>query len=108
MPVEIISTPLKATAELIGDIDHHNAFAIREEIDEVINRSSPTALRLDFAGVTFMDSSGIGLVMGRYRLVNSYGGSMEVVNLSERMYKVMQMSGLQKLVRLAKREEMKN
>ena len=57
---------------------------------------------LDFAGVTFMDSSGVGLVMGRYRLAASKGKKIRVDNLSERDYKIMKMSGIEKLAEINK------
>ena len=57
------------TAFLSGEIDHHNAPQIREAIDECVAFRQPNRLILDFGDVTFMDSSGIGLVMGRYRLI---------------------------------------
>ena len=59
------------TAYLTGDIDHHSARNIREDIDAFIQMKKPYLLRLDFSGVSFMDSSGIGLIMGRYRLMSS-------------------------------------
>jgi stage II sporulation protein AA (anti-sigma F factor antagonist) len=50
-----------------------------------------------------MDSSGIGFVMGRYRVVQSYGGNLEIVNLSERIYSMMKLAGLDKMVKLRKK-----
>ena len=57
------------TAALTGDIDHHTARELRLAIDEAIERDKPGLLPLDFQGVDFMDSSGIGLVMGRYKVM---------------------------------------
>ena len=54
----------------------------------------PTLLRLDFSGVSFMDSSGIGLVMGRYRMMALQGGRVSVENVPEGLKKMMQLSGL--------------
>ena len=61
------------TAYLKGEIDHHNAGALRSCIDEAIGRAFPEMLCLDFAKVSFMDSSGIGLIMGRYRMMQEIG-----------------------------------
>ncbi len=82
---------------LTGELDQHTAKEIREQLDEAITRTSPRSLRLDFSGVTFMDSSGIGLVMGRYRLMKSLGGRLVVCNLSDRVQQMMKLAGLDKL-----------
>ena len=90
-------------AYISGEIDHHNAKEIRETIDNAAERTSPKKLILDFRGVTFMDSSGIGLVMGRYKLMTSLGGELEVTNVSAHIKKVMKISGLEKFAKI--REE---
>ena len=85
------------TAYLDGEIDHHTAKAIRETIDTTIERNSPTLLILDFRDVTFMDRSGIGLVMGRYRQIKFLNGELHVTNTSPQIYKVMKLAGLDRL-----------
>lgn len=100
MAIKISSTPARLTIELSGEIDHHNAAVLRLEADEAIQSSMPQAVRLDFGEVTFMDSSGIGFVLGRYRIAESCSASMEVVNLSVRLYTMMKLAGLEKLVTL--------
>ena len=72
-------------ARLIGDIDHHSAKEMRETIDEAVTRAQVRELDLDFKDVTFMDSSGIGLVMGRYKLMQELGGSVHLVNIASRL-----------------------
>lgn len=104
MSVSISSTPLRVCIKLSGEIDHHNAMALRMEADDAIRSSMAPNVRLDFGGVTFMDSSGIGFVLGRYSFVNSYGGNVEVVNLSLRNHKMMRLAGLEKLVKLRIKE----
>ena len=64
----------KLTAYISGEIDHHSAKSIRKEIDINVEKLKPTDLYLDFSKVDFMDSSGIGLVMGRYKLQSERGG----------------------------------
>ena len=68
------------TAVLSGEIDHHTAQGMREEIDFTVNQSKPKKLILSFEHVGFMDSAGIGLIIGRYKLMESLGG--ELVSLS--------------------------
>ena len=92
---------------LDGEIDHHSASIIRTSVDDAILKRRPETLILDFGGVTFMDSSGIGLVMGRYRQVSANGKALRVINLSERDYKIMKMSGIEKLARVSKKGELK-
>lgn len=98
MGVEIISNPLSVSALLSGEIDHHTAAAMRADIDAAAAAQQPKILRLDFADVTFMDSSAVGLVMGRYRLLQGWQGKLEVTNLSERNYKMMRLAGMQAAV----------
>ena len=100
MAIKITSTPVRLTVALSGEIDHHNAAALRLETDEAIQTTMATNIRLDFGEVTFMDSSGIGFVLGRYRIASSYGANIEVVNLSGRLYSMMKLAGLEKLVTL--------
>ena len=104
MSVKIISSQQKMTAYLDGEIDHHNAALIREEIDNEIMSSKPEVLKLDFDKVTFMDYSGIGLVMGRYRTISLYGGKLIVSNLSPQFYRIMKLSGIEKIATINKRE----
>ena len=85
------------TVWLSGELDHHAARTLREQVDGAVSRSAAKHLRLDFSGVTFMDSSGIGLIMGRYRLMLSRGGTLAVVGASERLRRVMKLAGLEKL-----------
>lgn len=93
-------------ARIKGEIDHHTVPAIRDEIDDAfVCAESVTELVLDFEEVTFMDSSGIGLVMGRYKLAASIGKAISVINLSERDYKIMKMSGIEKLAKVSKKGE---
>ncbi len=93
-------------ASLKGEIDHHTAPEIRNTIDDslALNEKS-VKLVLDFKDVSFMDSSGVGLVMGRYRYCVTLGKTLEVENLNERNYKIMQMSGIPKIAKINKLKE---
>ncbi len=100
MAIKFEFTPIRLTVILSGEIDHHNASALRSEADcEIQSRLLPN-VSLDFGNVTFMDSSGIGFVLGRYKIVESYGGAVEVINLSARLYSMMKLAGLEKLMKL--------
>ena len=82
---------------LSGELDHHAARDLREQVDAAVERSKARILRLDFSDVGFMDSSGIGLIMGRYRLMQSLGGTLAVAGMSDRIEKVMRLAGLDRL-----------
>lgn len=97
MAVRITLTEETLTAYLSGEIDHHTAKPAREEIDEAATRAHPQEMLLDFKDVTFMDSSGIGLVMGRYALMQDLGGKVSAVNVPPQICKVMRLAGLDKL-----------
>jgi stage II sporulation protein AA (anti-sigma F factor antagonist) len=95
--VEIKAHGEVLTVYLQGEIDHHSAKGMREEIDRAVNFNMPSLLILDFSEVTFMDSSGIGLVMGRYRQIRYNDGQLQIINTSPQIYKVMRIAGLQRL-----------
>lgn len=102
MSVEISVNGEVTTAYLSGEIDHHSAAAIREKIDVAAERNMPSLLVLDFTGVNFMDSSGIGLVMGRYRNISRRGAKLHITGTSPQIYKVMKLSGIEKLATIDK------
>ena len=97
MTVQMESREQELVAWLAGEIDHHTAQPLREQVDATVERLTPRTLWLDFGDVTFMDSSGVGLVMGRYRLMRLLGGELRVSGTSERIRQMMQMAGLDKL-----------
>ncbi len=97
MPVIIDTEEGIVIARLSGEIDHHCAKEIRSDIDLAIEKLKPQKLILDYGNVTFMDSSGIGLVMGRYKAMKALGGFVIVDNTSSQIKKVMRLAGLDKL-----------
>lgn len=90
----------KITAKITGDLDHHMAKYIRGDIDASIRETNSKTLILDFSAVTFMDSSGIGLVMGRYKIMTELSGEVLIANTPPYIRKVMQLAGLNKLCRI--------
>jgi stage II sporulation protein AA (anti-sigma F factor antagonist) len=103
MAVEINVTGEVVTAYLSGELDHHTAKEMREAIDTAIELNMPTLLVLDFKDVSFMDSSGIGLVMGRYRNLQKTGAELHITGTSPNIYKVFRLSGIEKLAKLESR-----
>ena len=92
-------------AVIDGEIDHHTARSIRARIDTAIGACRPKRLILDMGGVSFMDSSGVGLIMGRYRLMQSYDGTVSVENVSPRIEKMLRLSGIGQLARISGKEQ---
>ncbi len=97
MEVKTTSDNAVTTVFLAGELDHHNAAPLREQVDALITKRRPEKLVLDFGGISFMDSSGIGFVMGRYKLMQSLGGRLQVRGATARMEKVMRLAGLERL-----------
>lgn len=85
------------TIEITEEIDHHIVEKIRRKIDDEIIRYMPRKVILDFSSVEFMDSAGIGMVLGRYKMMKMLGGKLEMVNVSPMLRKVFEMSGITKI-----------
>ncbi len=85
------------TAHLAPEIDHHSARGMREEIDEMLFKLSPAVLILDFSRVKFMDSSGIGLIIGRSEVARELGSEIRLVGLSNMQRRIVKLSGIEKI-----------
>ncbi len=94
MNVTIETSGELVIAYLVGEIDHHSASEIRSKLDNTISLRRPKHLIIDFKNVSFMDSSGIGLVMGRYRLLQSYKSTLELRNVSPQTKKLFELAGI--------------
>ena len=88
------------TIFLPEDVDHHNAEEIKREADRLIDREHIRYIIFDFADTGFMDSSGIGVIMGRYKKVYMMGGEVWAVHTNERMRKILTMSGVMKIMQI--------
>ena len=84
--------------ELTEEIDHHSTEKIRRRADYEIQRHMPRKAIFDFSGVTFMDSAGIGMVIGRYKMVSMLGGTVSMVNVKPSVKKIYEMSGILKII----------
>lgn len=93
-------------AKLCGEIDHHTANRLRDVLDREIEEKSIKNLVLDFNEVTFMDSSGIGVIVGRYKKIDALGGRMMIIRTSEQVDKILELSGIKKI--LSCKKEVKN
>jgi len=91
---------LKITEEL----DHHVVEKLRRKADYEIERYIPRKVIFDFNNVTFMDSAGIGLILGRYKNISMLGGKLELINVGQAVNKILVMSGVHKLIDINKEE----
>lgn len=89
-----------AVAMLSGEIDHHSAKEIRRQLDSYIISSQPRELTMDFRNISFMDSSGIGLIIGRSKLMKECGGTLVVHSPQSYIRRVMKLSGIERLVKI--------
>ena len=80
------------------EVDHYFADSIREVIDRRVQTEEISRLLFDFSDTKFMDSSGIGPLMGRYKLMKALGGEMYLINENERMKKILMLSGIHKII----------
>ncbi len=84
--------------KLAGELDHRRAVEIRRELDGLLADPEVRRLVFDMSGLTFMDSSGIGMLIGRYKLMRSRGGSVAVRPGGARVEKLMELSGLYRII----------
>ena len=80
------------------EIDECTAQKIRRRLDNEIEKHMPKEIIFDFSDVSFMDSAGIGLLIGRYKLANMLGGKVQVANMTSPVRKIFQMSGMQRII----------
>ncbi|MBQ7355299.1 MAG: anti-sigma factor antagonist [Clostridia bacterium] len=90
-----------------GDIDHHSAKYIRETIDREIFLARPHAMVLELSRVDFMDSSGLGLILGRYTRMREIGGVLKLSNPTPQTVKILALAGVDKLIPVISGEKTK-
>lgn len=86
-------------ARLDGELDHHHSDQVREELDNKLEDESIKNLVFDLENLRFMDSSGIGVFIGRYKKISKRGGKTCVANISPHLQKIIQLSGLLRIIK---------
>jgi len=86
---------------LAGELDHHAAHQALVEVSEALDEHMPLHCVLDLSGLTFMDSSGIAVVLGTYRRLQSYGGELAVSGAPNHAAKILSMAGVDRIVPIA-------
>lgn len=87
------------------ELDHHNCNEMKDEIDVLIGEEAIDRIVFDFADTSFMDSSGIGVIMGRYKKMQFVGGEVCAVGVGDRVYKILVLSGISKFIQIFKKKE---
>lgn len=98
MAVNCMSVRRELTATLSGELDHHGAKQVMEELDRRMDRDLPRRLTIDMGGVTFMDSSGIAVLLRAHRRMAQLQGSMAVSNVPQQAQRVFQAAGLHRII----------
>ena len=102
MQVTITTEADKLNVVIHGEIDHHSAAALRQAIDNEFLKTKAQNIIFDFTKLHFMDSSGIGLIMGRYKLLAPVGGKVLLAGVSPQLDRLISISGIYKIVGWAK------
>nr|WP_249310342.1 anti-sigma F factor antagonist [Bacillus sp. FJAT-49736] len=90
---------------LDGELDHHTAESLREEVTKAIDKHNILHIVLNLEHLSFMDSSGLGVILGRYKQVKQKNGEMVVCAISSPVKRLFEMSGLFKIIRLDESEQ---
>lgn len=98
MKAEYIKEDKLLILKITDEIDHHSCERIRKRADYEIQIHIPKKVVFDFENVNFMDSSGIGMIIGRYKLASMFGGKTTMINVKPAIKKVFEMSGVLKLI----------
>ncbi len=85
---------------LLGEIDHHSAVSLREDLDKLLYAERPERLLLDLSHIEFMDSAGLGLLMGRLRLMKELGGRLVLSHPNARVMKILRLSGMERFMEI--------
>ncbi len=92
----------RTTAYLFGELDHNSANQVKIELDDIIRKYRNSNLILDLKNLSFMDSSGLGVVLGRYKRLKKTGKSMYIKNANRQVEKVFNVSGIYKIIKKIK------
>ena len=92
------------TVYLCGEIDHCAAEGLRNEIEMAIVKRNVTRLILDFSQVSFMDSSGVGMIIGRYKTMHARGGSVAACGLQPSVNRLFHLAGLHRIIAITETE----
>ena len=93
------------TLKITEEIDEHTTEKLRRKIDNEITRFLPRKVIFDFSNVSFMDSAGIGMLLGRYKVIKMLGGQLELENVNKQIRRIFEISRILKIIPLVNNEE---
>jgi len=103
--IQFINNEKNLTVVLRGEIDHHTAKEYHKRIDTVIVSNRPNSLFLDLSRVSFMDSSGLGLILGRYRLSKDLGINFKILDPADSVMKILRLTGCEKIIEIVRKKD---
>lgn len=105
MEIRLIGDKHTLLVNVDGELDHHMAGKIRETVDRKIKSTNAVNIVFDFTKVGFMDSSGVGVIMGRYKIAKMLGGRVIIFGAKKQTRRIIEMSGIDKIVKLCDKLE---
>ena len=100
MEVTLIGEKRALLVKVNGELDHHMAEKIRAEVDDKMRSTNAVNVIFDFSQLSFMDSAGLGVIMGRYKKARTLGGKVIVFGVNAGVLRIMEMSGLSGIIKL--------
>ena len=97
MTIELMGEERLLTVRMEGELDQKSVENVKKSIEKEIRRTGALNIAFDFSGVSFMDSSGIGLIMGRFKTVSSLGGKIIIYGMNSNIERIVRMSGIEKI-----------
>jgi stage II sporulation protein AA (anti-sigma F factor antagonist) len=104
LQIELESNRKTLIVRLKGELDHHTAEAVKVRMEQAITKDQLTHIILSLKDLNFMDSSGLGVILGRYKQINAKGGKMVVCEISPAVHRLFEMSGLFKILSIQENE----
>ena len=95
----------RLVVRLSGELDHFCAQTVRRELDNLLQDESILMLILDFTTLSFMDSSGIGVILGRYKILRDRGGTLAVIHMNKHIARIFHMSGMDRIIKQLDKQE---
>ena len=95
---------IRLVVHLPEEVDHHHTEEIRRQVDKVIRKEPVSEVEFDFSETLFMDSAGIGLLIGRYQMMQAFHGRILISHVNEQIERILELSGIEKYIRLEKEE----
>ncbi len=102
MHIQVKQQSENVTVYLFGELDHHSSDTVKAQLDDIIRKYRDADLILDLKNLSFMDSSGLGVLLGRYKKLKAGGNSMYIKNANRQIEKVFDVSGIYRIIKKIK------